>query len=125
MAIIEYDKSPNITPEQRLKSLADSVRRAFEEVETQGGGNSINIISDDDLTDAQYKELWALLGVDNLDDEKYYSGEYNVTPATYSRTILGTANKTMLDDVIVSQIPQYEVSNDSEGQTLIIGKESM
>lgn len=34
MAIIEYDRSPNITPEQRLKSLADSVRRAFEEIET-------------------------------------------------------------------------------------------
>lgn len=33
MAIIEYDKSPNISPEQRLKSLADSVRRAFEEIE--------------------------------------------------------------------------------------------
>lgn len=33
MAIIEYDKSPNITPEQRLRSLADSVRRAFEELE--------------------------------------------------------------------------------------------
>ena len=125
MAIIEYDKSPNITFEQRLRSLADSVRRAFEEVEGQGVGNNINIIEDEDLTDEQYKELWALLGVGEIDDEKYYIGEYNVTPATYSRTILGTANKTMLDDVVVSQIPQYEVSNDSEGQTLIIGKESM
>lgn len=34
MAIIEYDHSPNISPEQRLRSLADSVRRAFEEIES-------------------------------------------------------------------------------------------
>lgn len=38
MAIIEYDHSPNISPEQRLHSLADSVRRAFEE-----GGESDSI----------------------------------------------------------------------------------
>lgn len=35
MAIIEYDHSPNISPEQMLRSLADSVRRAFEELESQ------------------------------------------------------------------------------------------
>lgn len=35
MAIIEYDHSPNISPEQRLRSLADSVRRAFEELESE------------------------------------------------------------------------------------------
>jgi hypothetical protein len=32
MAIIEYDKSPGISHEQRLQSLADSVRRAFDEI---------------------------------------------------------------------------------------------
>lgn len=39
MAIISYDKSPNISPEQRVKSLADSVRRAFEEIETPEGSS--------------------------------------------------------------------------------------
>ena len=124
MAIIDYDKSPNITFEQRLRSLADSVRRAFEQVESQSDGSNINIVEAEDLTDAEYEELWALLGVVANEDD-YYTGEYNVTPATYSRTVLETANKTMLDDVVVSKIPQYEVSNDSEGQTLIIGKESI
>lgn len=124
MAIIDYDKSPNITFEQRLRSLADSVRRAFEQVESQSDGSNINIVEAEDLTDAEYEELWALLGV-VANEDGYYTGEYNVTPATYSRTVLETANKTMLDDVVVSKIPQYEVSNDSEGQTLIIGKESI
>lgn len=30
--IIDYDKNPNISPEQRLQSLIDSIRRAFEEL---------------------------------------------------------------------------------------------
>lgn len=44
MAIIEYDKSPNITPEQRLKSLADSVRRAFEDLENNGGSKGSDVL---------------------------------------------------------------------------------
>lgn len=32
MAVIDYDKSPNISTEERLKSLADSARRAFDEI---------------------------------------------------------------------------------------------
>lgn len=36
--LIEYDKSPRISPEQRIQSLADSVMRAFEELES--GKNS-------------------------------------------------------------------------------------
>ena len=31
--LIEYDKSPRISPEQRIQSLADSVMRAMEELE--------------------------------------------------------------------------------------------
>ena len=33
MAIIDYDKSPQITEAQRLKSLKESVQRAFDEVD--------------------------------------------------------------------------------------------
>lgn len=37
--IIEYDKSPNVSPEQKIQSLVDSVMRGFEEIETNGGGS--------------------------------------------------------------------------------------
>ena len=30
--IIDYDKNPNISSEQRLQSLIESIRRAFEEL---------------------------------------------------------------------------------------------
>lgn len=37
--------------------------------------------------------------------------------------ILPTAKKLMQKDVTIRKIPQYEVSNDSNGYTLIIGEE--
>lgn len=35
MATIDYDKSPGISTEERIKSLADSVRRAFDEINSE------------------------------------------------------------------------------------------
>lgn len=35
MAIIDFDKSPGVSPEQRLQSFADSVRRAFDEITSE------------------------------------------------------------------------------------------
>lgn len=39
------------------------------------------------------------------------------------RQVLPTAKKLMQKDVTIRKIPQYEVSNDSSGYTLIIGEE--
>lgn len=50
---------------------------------------------------------------------EYYGGSYSVTPAAQAQT-LNTENLVMTDNVEVSGIPQYTVSNDS-GQTVIIG----
>ena len=52
-----------------------------------------------------------------------YEGEYEVTPKTYEETTLPTKNKKLTADVQVRKIPQYEVSNQSGGETLIIGDE--
>lgn len=75
------------------------------------------------ITKSQYETLMSMLNGGVTDE--YYTGSYSVVPETYSNVILETANMIMTDDVTVSQIPQYEVSNDSEGTTLIIGKESL
>lgn len=50
-----------------------------------------------------------------------YTGNYEVTPKIYTPVILPTKSKTMLNDVKVLKIPQYEVSNDAGGNTLIMG----
>lgn len=51
-----------------------------------------------------------------------YSGPYDITPL-FSAQVLPTAKKLMQKDVTIRKIPQYEVSNDSNGYTLIIGEE--
>lgn len=54
---------------------------------------------------------------------KKYEGEYDVTPSTYNDKVLATRNLVMTRDVTVRKIPQFEVSNTSNGKTLIIGEE--
>lgn len=54
---------------------------------------------------------------------KKYEGAYDVTPSTYNDKVLATQNLVMTKDVTVRKIPQFEVSNTSNGKTLIIGEE--
>lgn len=54
---------------------------------------------------------------------KKYEGEYDVTPSTYNDKVLATRNLVMSKDVTIRKIPQFEVSNTSDGKTLIIGEE--
>lgn len=56
-------------------------------------------------------------------DGAVYDGDYEVTPKTMSEVILPTAQKTMRDDVTVKKMPQFEVSNEADGVTLILGDE--
>lgn len=58
----------------------------------------------------------------NVVGEKY-EGEYDVAPSTYSDKVLATQNLVMTKDVTVRKIPQFEVSNEANGKTLIIGEE--
>ena len=51
-----------------------------------------------------------------------YLGPYDITPL-FSTQVLPTAKRLMRQDVTVKKIPQYEVSNDYGGYTLIIGDE--
>lgn len=52
-----------------------------------------------------------------------YTGGYEVTPKVSQSTILETANKVLAKDVTVKRIPQFEVSNEADGKTLIVGEE--
>lgn len=51
-----------------------------------------------------------------------YDGEYTVTPKVESQT-LETAGKLMDDNVTIKEIPYYNVSNNSGGSTVYIGRE--
>lgn len=53
-------------------------------------------------------------------EHEKYAGDYVVTPAPFLEQTLFTNNKLMEDNVVVLEIPYYEVSNIS-GKTVIIG----
>lgn len=50
-----------------------------------------------------------------------YQGPYAVVPQLEDTVVLRTNNKRMADDVTVSKIPTYEVSNTAGGTTFILG----
>lgn len=52
-----------------------------------------------------------------------YVGGYEVTPKVAQSTVLETANKVLAKDITVKKIPQFEVSNEADGKTLIVGEE--
>ncbi len=52
-----------------------------------------------------------------------YSGAYEITPKVDQSVVLNTKNKVLAKDITVKKIPQFEVSNEANGKTLIVGEE--
>lgn len=67
--------------------------------------------------------LSGIVSIPSFVSSSYYEGEYVVTPKVETNSVLPTNGKQMLQDVTVLKIPQFEVSNESGGKTLIIGEE--
>lgn len=53
-------------------------------------------------------------------EHESYSGDYNVTPQINSQ-VLNTSDKLMAKDMVIKAIPYYSVSNEYDGETVIIG----
>lgn len=54
---------------------------------------------------------------------KDYTGPYEVTPQLCKNILLPTKGTMPKEDITVFKIPQYEVSNEAGGTTLILGGE--
>lgn len=52
-----------------------------------------------------------------------YEGAYAVTPKIAESVVLPTKERFMRQDVTVEKIPQFEVTNEAGGKTLIMGDE--
>lgn len=52
-----------------------------------------------------------------------YSGDYKVIPKASGSQILNTANKVLKEDILVTEVPYWETSNESNGLTAYIAKE--
>ena len=59
-------------------------------------------------------------GISSLRKYEDYQGSYDVTPMVTSQR-LETADKHMLDDVLIRTIPTKEIDNDAGGTTFVIG----
>ncbi len=73
----------------------------------------------DDYSDGESSEYQIV----NDFDVTPYTGDYTVVPKAHSEQVLETAGKLMLDDVTVTKIPYYEVSNVKDGLTIYIAGE--
>lgn len=49
-----------------------------------------------------------------------YEGNYNILPLAFQETILQTKNKKLINNIIIREIPYYETSNPSGGNTVYI-----
>ena len=55
----------------------------------------------------------------HVDSHSAYGGPYTVIPKAYEDQTLQTENKLMLENVLVTEVPKYEVSNEY-GKTIYI-----
>ncbi len=64
--------------------------------------------------------------VGNLATPSYpmYNGSYYVEAETFEDHSIPTQDKTMMYDLTIGRIPFMEMYNESNGKTLVIGKES-
>lgn len=51
----------------------------------------------------------------------FYDGIYEITPTPELDIILNTSNQILLDDIVVKEIPYFEITNESGGYTVTIG----
>ena len=66
-------------------------------------------------------DMGAVFEVENKHRD-IYDGSYTVTPKAHDKTVLNTANKILLEDVTVVEIPYYETTN-PYGSTIFIANE--
>lgn len=52
-----------------------------------------------------------------------YVGDYKVVPKAFETQTLATANKVLKENIVIAEIPYFETSNESDGNTAYIAKE--
>lgn len=54
--------------------------------------------------------------------QETYTGDYRVVPQPFNAQTLQTANRVLNEDIVVTEIPYWETSNESDGITVYIGE---
>lgn len=77
------------------------------------------IIDDEDTEEVSVEDNIEKIYLNNYN---YYKGEYDITPLAFQQQKLETKDKILKENVIVKEVPFFEVSN-VEGTTVYIGME--
>lgn len=87
-------------------------------------GSGVPVDPPEDVYNQIIEQLNELRGfISNIaGDIVLYTGKYTVIPKVEAQT-LNTENKLLLEDVSITEIPRYDVSNQSGGETVYIGSE--
>lgn len=59
-------------------------------------------------------------GIGEGDFSPVYDGDYNVTPLAFQEVKLKTKDKKLIEDIVVKEVPYYETTNLSGGNTVYI-----
>lgn len=94
-----------------------------EEVDLLKAGKADSLVYDPDTQQLQLTAEGVRIGDAVTIQLNSYEDTYEVTPGIYEEVTLATKNKAMKEDVVVHKVPQYEVSNEAGGTTLIMGDE--
>lgn len=94
-------------------NLAKEMRVDFEETD-------VTLATTFDETETRFDIGFGELSEIPTEETNSYDGPYNVRPALVDQT-LETEGLLMREDVTVEQIPIYIVSNNSGGNTVVIG----
>lgn len=57
------------------------------------------------------------------EDYEHYNGAYSVTPKAFQSQTLDTADKVLSSDIVISEVPFYQTTNESGSVTSYIAKE--
>ena len=76
------------------------------------------------ISEYEWRLNVAAENIESDEDVEEYTGSYEVTPKAYTSQTLETADKKMTNDVTISEVPFFNVSNSSGGLTSYIAKEA-
>ena len=78
---------------------------------------SVDLLKNNKELEADFGEIYRASS--NGSDLPNYDGDYIVIPKT-SEQVLQTAQKVMLENIVVKEVPYYETSNTAGGNTVYI-----
>lgn len=75
------------------------------------------------IAEAEWRlNIAAETNIEKSEEYESYDGEYKITPKAFQSQMLDTENKVLDRNIVVTQVPYYEIGNEANGVTSYIAK---